>query len=97
MAWRPAGRRRKARNTERPLKKRVCTGAPDTSPLSLAEVDFLVAEVSKHSAREKSIRHGHPSTLQIQDSLLSTRFQASTPSLSFLRCSGLALFATLAS
>jgi hypothetical protein len=28
-----------------------------------AEVDFPVADVSRHSAREKSIRHGHPSTL----------------------------------
>ena len=28
----------------------------------LAEVDFPIAEVSKHSAREKSIRHGRPST-----------------------------------
>jgi len=31
----------------------------------LIEVDFPVAEVSKHSAREKSIRHGHPSTLHL--------------------------------
>ena len=31
----------------------------------LAEVDFPVAEVSKHAAREKSIRHGHPSTLHL--------------------------------
>lgn len=31
----------------------------------LAEVDFPVAEVSKHSAREKSIRQGYPSTLQL--------------------------------
>ena len=31
----------------------------------LAEVDFPVAEVSKHSAREKSIRRGHPSTLHL--------------------------------
>ena len=29
----------------------------------LAEVDFPIAVVSKHAAREKSIRHGHPSTL----------------------------------
>jgi hypothetical protein len=28
----------------------------------LAEVDFLIAVVSAHAAREKSIRHGHPST-----------------------------------
>ena len=27
----------------------------------LAEVDFPIAVVSKHSAREKSIRHGHAS------------------------------------
>jgi adenine-specific DNA methylase len=31
----------------------------------LAEVDFPVADVSRHSAREKSIRHGHPSTLHL--------------------------------
>jgi adenine-specific DNA methylase len=31
----------------------------------LAEVDFPIAMVSKHSAREKSIRHGHPSMLHL--------------------------------
>ncbi len=31
----------------------------------LAEVDFPIAEVSRHAAREKFIRHGHPSTLHI--------------------------------
>jgi adenine-specific DNA methylase len=31
----------------------------------LAEVDFPIAEVSGHAAREKSIRHGHPSTLHL--------------------------------
>ncbi len=31
----------------------------------LAEVDFPIAEVSKHAAREKSIRHGHPGTLHL--------------------------------
>lgn len=31
----------------------------------LAEVDFPIAEVSKRSAQEKSIRHGHPSTLHL--------------------------------
>ena len=31
----------------------------------LAEVDFPIAEISKHAAREKSIRHGHPSTLHL--------------------------------
>jgi putative DNA methylase len=31
----------------------------------LAEVDFPIAVVSKHSAREKSIRRGHPSTLHL--------------------------------
>jgi adenine-specific DNA methylase len=31
----------------------------------LAEVDFPIAVVSRHSAREKSIRHGHPSTLHL--------------------------------
>ncbi len=31
----------------------------------LAEADFPIAEVSKHSAREKSIRHGHPSTVHL--------------------------------
>jgi putative DNA methylase len=29
----------------------------------LAEVDFPIATVSQHAAREKSVRHGHPSTL----------------------------------
>ena len=31
----------------------------------LAEVDFPIAVVSKHASREKSIRHGHPSTLHL--------------------------------
>jgi adenine-specific DNA methylase len=31
----------------------------------LAEVDFPIAVVSRHSAREKSICHGHPSTLHL--------------------------------
>jgi len=31
----------------------------------LAEVDFPLAEVSRQSAREKSIRHGNPSTLHL--------------------------------
>ena len=31
----------------------------------LAEVDFPIAIVSAHSAREKAIRHGHPSTLHL--------------------------------
>jgi putative DNA methylase len=31
----------------------------------LAEVDFPIAVVSKHSAREKSVRYGHPSTLHL--------------------------------
>jgi putative DNA methylase len=31
----------------------------------LAEVDFPIAVVSARSAREKSIRHGHPSTLHL--------------------------------
>jgi adenine-specific DNA methylase len=31
----------------------------------LAEVDFPIAVVSKHATREKSIRHGHPSTLHL--------------------------------
>jgi hypothetical protein len=28
----------------------------------LAEVDFLIAEVSRHAAGEKAIQHGHPSS-----------------------------------
>ena len=32
----------------------------------LAEVDFPIAEVSKHAAREQSIRLGHPSTLRLR-------------------------------
>jgi adenine-specific DNA methylase len=31
----------------------------------LAEVDFPIAEVSRQAAREKAIRHGHPSTLHL--------------------------------
>jgi adenine-specific DNA methylase len=31
----------------------------------LVEVDFPIAEVSRHAAREKSIRHGHPRTLHL--------------------------------
>lgn len=31
----------------------------------LAEVDFPLAIVSRHAAREKSVRHGHPSTLHL--------------------------------
>ena len=31
----------------------------------LAEVDFPIAQVSKHAVREESIRHGHPSTLHL--------------------------------
>ena len=31
----------------------------------LAEVEFRIAEVSRHAAREKSIRKGHPSTLHL--------------------------------
>ena len=31
----------------------------------LAEKDFPIADVSRHAAREKSIRHGHPSTLHL--------------------------------
>jgi adenine-specific DNA methylase len=31
----------------------------------LAEVDFPIAVVSRQSAREKSIRHGHSSTLHL--------------------------------
>ena len=37
----------------------------DKSCRRLAEIDFPIAEVSKHAAREKSIRHGHPSTLHL--------------------------------
>jgi adenine-specific DNA methylase len=31
----------------------------------LAEVDLPIAVVSRHAAEEKSIRHGHPSTLHL--------------------------------
>ena len=36
-----------------------------TSCRRLAEVDFPIAEVSRHAVREKSIRHGHPTTLHL--------------------------------
>ena len=42
----------------------------------LADVDFPITAVSKHAAREKSIRHGHPSTLHLwwdRRSLASSR------------------------
>ncbi len=32
----------------------------------LAEVDFPIAQVSRHAAREKSIRHGYPSTVHLR-------------------------------
>jgi putative DNA methylase len=31
----------------------------------LDQGDFLIAKVSRHAARKKSIRHGHPSTLHL--------------------------------
>jgi hypothetical protein len=31
----------------------------------LAEVDLPIAVVSKHAAKEKSIRHGHPGALHL--------------------------------
>ncbi len=31
----------------------------------LVEVDFPIAEVSRHAAREKFIRHGDPATLHL--------------------------------
>ena len=43
----------------------------------LSEVDFPIAKVSAHSAREKSIRHGHPSTFHlwwVQRTLRPPRF-----------------------
>ena len=38
----------------------------------LAEVDFPIAEVSRHAAREKSIRHGDPGTLHLLRTDLQT-------------------------
>lgn len=32
----------------------------------LAEVDFTIAGLLWHAAREKSIRHGHPSTTTLK-------------------------------
>jgi putative DNA methylase len=49
-------RKRDGANT-RPMIPKECK--------RLAEVDFPIAVVSAHSAREKSIRHGHPSTLHL--------------------------------
>ncbi len=52
-----------------PLDQRKTSDAlPTTIPgncTRLAEIDFPIAEVSRQSAREKSIRHGHPSTLHL--------------------------------
>src|SRR5450759_3927186 len=39
--------------------------APNTYPKRLIEVDLPIARISAHSRREKSIRHGHISTLHI--------------------------------
>ena len=37
----------------------------------LAEVDFPIAEVSRHAVWEKSSRHGHPSTLHCRAVLMA--------------------------
>lgn len=37
----------------------------DCKLLAELAMDFPIAVVSMHSAREKSIRHGHPSTLHL--------------------------------
>jgi putative DNA methylase len=50
--------------TEHPARESVGRGIPKECK-RLAEVDFPIAVVSKHAAREKSIRHGHPSTLHL--------------------------------
>ena len=55
----------------------------------LAEVDFPIAAVSKHAAREKSIRHGHPSTLHLwwaRRPLASCRAMLLAPLLPDPRC-----------
>jgi adenine-specific DNA methylase len=60
----------------------------------LAEVDFPIAKVSAHSAREKSIRHGHPSTLHLwwarrtAANLVVARYMVA-PGASRERCDGL--------
>src|SRR5438876_571341 len=53
---------RSARSCSR--DERTCCVIPKDCK-RLAEVDFPIAEVSRHAAREKSIRHGHPSTLHL--------------------------------
>ena len=57
-----------ASGIQRPLEERERQGSNGMIPKDckrLAEVDFPIAEISKHAAREKSIRHGHPSTLHL--------------------------------
>ena len=44
---------------DKPLPKR-----PDSSKDAVPEA-IAIAAVSRHAAREKSIRHGHPSTLHL--------------------------------
>jgi hypothetical protein len=39
--------------------------SPDTFPKRLIEVDLPIKRISAHARREKSIRHGHISTLHI--------------------------------
>ncbi|MBN1867633.1 DUF1156 domain-containing protein [Candidatus Sumerlaeota bacterium] len=64
----------------------------------LAEVDFPIAVVSKHSAREKSIRHGHASTLHLwwarrlsPRATRSRRRKAGEPSVSAIQQESIAL------
>ena len=48
----------------------------------LAEVDFPIAEVSRHAAREKSIRHQPPAgDAELRAALLRGRQSASIPSI----------------
>lgn len=49
----------------KPTMKEGSDGVIPKECKRLAEVDFPIAIVSKHSAREKTIRHGHPSTLHL--------------------------------
>ena len=45
-----------------------CESTPHTMPKyrkKLIEIDLPLADINKESAREKSIRHGHPSTLHL--------------------------------
>ncbi|MBI4264718.1 MAG: DUF1768 domain-containing protein, partial [Acidobacteria bacterium] len=62
---RPADKQEKQRAEPKAREGTSSEGVIPRNCKRLAEVDFPIAQVSRHAAREKSIRHGHPSTLHL--------------------------------